>query len=150
MLWLTPLLAMLAAPASAQSAPIVLESAIAMTATEVGEHVGGYVRIRNLAGEADRLVAVSCACSRATEIHSTREGGMTALPALEVPAGGAVEIRPGSGLHLLLEAAGPIPAGSMIELTLRFERAGAITQRFAVVPDTQAAWATTQPSSNSD
>lgn len=137
---LLPLLALLAAPAVAQQGPITLDSAIAGVATEPGEHVGGYVRIRNGGTEVDRLVAVDCACSRLTEIHSTQTGEMVTLPALEIPAGGTVEIRPGSGLHLMLEAAGPIPAGSEVELTLRFERAGTIVRRFAVVADTHAAW----------
>ncbi len=137
---LAVLLALLPAPAAAQEGPIVLESAITAPASEVGEHVGGYVRIRNRGGEPDRLVAASCTCSRLTEIHSTREGGMVTLPGLDVPPGGVVEIRPGSGLHLMLEAAAPIPAGTEVELTLRFERAGEIRQRFAVVADTRAAW----------
>lgn len=140
MKWLAALLALLAAPAAAQQGPITLDSAIVGVATEPGEHVGGYVRIRNGDAEADRLVAASCACSRLTEIHSTRTGEMVTLPALEIAAGGTVEIRPGSGLHLMLEAVGPIPAGSEVELTLRFERAGTITRRFAVVADPGAAW----------
>jgi copper(I)-binding protein len=65
---------------------------------------------------------------------------MIALAALEIPAGGMVEIRPGNGLHLMLEAVGPIAAGSEVELTLRFERAGALQHRFTVVADTFAAW----------
>jgi copper(I)-binding protein len=133
-------LAALVLAAGAQGGPIALESAIAGPASEPGEHVGGYVRIRNAGPEADRLLEVTCACSRSSEIHGTRDGGMVALPALEIPAGGTVEIRPGSGLHLMLEAVGPIAAGSEVELTLRFERAGRITQRFAVVADTFAGW----------
>src|SRR5688572_25757444 len=137
---LAVLFALLPAPAAAQQGSITLDSAIVGVASEPGEHVGGYVRIRNSGTEADRLVAVSCPCSRLTEIHSTRTGEMVALPALEVPVGGTVEIRPGSGLHLMLEAAGPIPAGSKVELTLRFERAGEITLRFLVVADARVAW----------
>jgi len=134
------LLAVLASPAVAQSGTIALDSTITGTASEVGEHVGGYVRIRNHGTMPDRLLAVTCPCSRASEIHSTRDGGMTTLPALEIPAGATVEIRPGSGLHIMLEAVAPMPAGSEVELTLRFERAGEITRRFTVVADTQAAW----------
>ena len=120
--------------------PIVLESTIAGTAGEIGEHVGGYVRIRNEGAEPDRLLAVSCTCSRTTEIHSTQGSEMVTLPALDIPAGGTVEIRPGSGLHIMLEAARPLPAGSEVEVTLRFERAGEITRRFKVVAATWEAW----------
>lgn len=135
------LLALLAtSPAAAQQGSIALESAIVGTATEVGEHVGGYVRIVNAGSAADRLVAASCTCSRLTEIHSTRTDEMVTLPYLEVPAGGTLEIRPGSGLHLMLEAVGPIPAGTEVEMTLRFERAGAITRRFAVIAEPGATW----------
>ena len=140
---LAALFALLAAPAAAQQAPITLDAAIVGVATEPGEHVGGYVRIRNGGTDADRLIAANCACSRLTEIHSTRTGEMVTLPALAIPAGETVEIRPGSGLHLMLEAAEPIPAGSEVELTLRFERAGEITQSFVVVADPLAAWPAT-------
>jgi periplasmic copper chaperone A len=139
------LLAFAAAPAAAQQGPIVIELAIVGTATEVGEHVGGYVRIRNAGGEADRLVAAKCTCSRLTEIHSTRSGEMVTLAGLEIPAGGELEIRPGSGLHLMLEAVGPIPAGSEVEMVLRFERAGEFRRRFAVVGDPQSAWPALDP-----
>src|SRR5688500_15599121 len=95
-------LALLAAsPAAAEQGSITLESTIVRFASEPGEHVGGYVRIRNAGEVADRLVAVSCPCSRLTEIHSTRRpNAMDTLPSLEIPAGETVEIRPGSGLHL--------------------------------------------------
>jgi copper(I)-binding protein len=133
-------LAALALAAGTSGTPIVLELPIVRFASEAGEHVGGYIRIRNTGPEPDRLVEIACTCSRASEIHSTAGEGMTTLPALDIPAGGTVEIRPGSDLHLMLEAVGPIAAGSEVELTLRFERGGAVTQRFAVVADTFAAW----------
>ncbi len=137
---MSSLAAFLLAAGSAPSGAIVLESTIAGTASEVGEHVGGYVRIRNEGTEPDRLVQVSCTCSRATEIHSTQGPEMVTLPGLDIPAGGTVEIRPGSGLHIMIEAARPLPAGSEVDVTLRFERAGEITRRFKVVAATWEAW----------
>lgn len=134
-------LALLAAPAGARQEPIALDSAIVGVASEPGEHVGGYLRIRNTGETADKLIALSCTCSRQVEIHSTAHPGrMETLAALEIPAGGTVEIRPGSQMHLMLEAVGPIAAGSEVELALHFERAGTLVQRFAVVADPHAAW----------
>lgn len=126
------------------SGPVTLEKAIVRAVPGAGDDAAAYVRIVNT-GEADRLVAVSCACVERVEIHKVDRSGerptMVALPALDVPANGMVEIRPGSPLHLMLMGVkAPIPAGSSIELSLRFEKAGTITTRFAAVEDTRAAW----------
>ena len=136
------LLAGLAAtPAAAQPGSIALETTIVRFASEAGEHVGGYVRIRNSGDKPDQLIGLSCTCAHQIEIHSTaRPGEMNTLAELDIPPGGTVEIRPGSTMHLMLEAAAPIPQGSEVEITFRFEHAGELTARFAVVGDTRAAW----------
>jgi copper(I)-binding protein len=133
---------MLALTMAALAAQVTLDNRI-VRAAPAGEDAAAYVAIAN-AGEGDRLVGVSCACAERVEIHRvTRNGGdvsMTSEPALAVPGDG-VEIRPGSPLHLmLLNLNEPIAAGQSVPLTLRFERAGAMTAHFAVVENTASAW----------
>ncbi len=126
----------------ALAAQVTLDNRI-VRAAPAGEDAAAYVAIGN-AGEADRLVGVSCACAERVEIHRvTRDGGnvsMTAEPALAVPGGG-VEIRPGSPLHLMLmNLRAPIVAGQPVPLTLRFERAGTVTAGFIATENSAAAW----------
>jgi copper(I)-binding protein len=133
---------MLALTMAALAAQVTLDNRI-VRAAPAGEDAAAYVAIAN-AGEADRLVGVDCACAARVEIHRvTRNGSdvsMASEPALAVPGGG-VEIRPGSPLHLmLLNLRAPIAAGQSVPLTLRFERAGAVTAHFAAVENTAAAW----------
>jgi copper(I)-binding protein len=112
-------------------------------AAPAGEDAAAYVAIANH-GAADRLVEVGCGCAESVEIHrvvrSATQVSMTRAPSLAVPAGG-VEVRPGSDLHLMLIGLrAPLAEGARVPLTLRFERAGALTAAFAAVGDTGAAW----------
>jgi copper(I)-binding protein len=119
-------------------------------AAPTGEDAAAYVAIGN-AGAADRLLEVTCACAERVEIHRVIRNGNSASmarePALAVPAGG-VEIRPGSPLHLmLLNLRGPLAAGHRVPMTLRFERAGAVTGHFTATESTTTAWQTSPPQS---
>ena len=138
------LAALLAALAALLSGPVTLDTRIVRAAPAAGDDVAGYVRIAN-SGEADRLVEVSCACAARVEVHRVDRSGpsptMVTMPGIDVPARGALEIRPGSPLHLMLIGVkAPIPAGSSVTLRFRFEKAGEIVADFAVVEDTRAAW----------
>ena len=133
---------MLALTMAALAAQVTLDNRV-VRAAPAGEDAAAYVAIGNT-GAADRLVEVSCACAERVEIHRvTRSGSNVAMasePALAIPAGG-VEIRPGSPLHLmLLNLRAPIAAGQRVPLTLRFERAGAMTAHFAATENTATAW----------
>lgn len=85
-----------------------------------------YFTIRN-AGAADRLVAISSGAGNAS-LHSTSmDNGvmrMRPLAQMDVPANGAVELKPG-GTHVMLTGLkGPLVAGSAIDLDLNFEKSG--------------------------
>ncbi len=60
-----------------------------------------YMVIENKGKEADRLVDASNNVSEITELHETVEGRMRRVKAIEIPAGGKVELKPG-GLHIML------------------------------------------------
>ncbi|PZP55043.1 MAG: hypothetical protein DI596_11980, partial [Azospira oryzae] len=71
-----------------------------------------------------------------TEFHrmSLEDGVMKMrhLPAIEVPAHGTVELKPG-GTHLMLMGLKqPLKEGERFPLTLRFERSGTVALQVAV------------------
>jgi periplasmic copper chaperone A len=50
--------------------------------------------------------------------------GMRQIESLDIPAGGSVELKPGSYHIMLLELVAPLKAGDKIDITLKFEKAG--------------------------
>jgi copper(I)-binding protein len=114
--------------AQAQTAPKV-EAAWARP-TVAGQSAGGaFLKITGGAS-ADRLVAVSAPVAKATELHTMKMEGnvmrMHAVPGIDVPAGQAVELKPG-GLHVMfMGLSEPLKAGATFPLTLRFEKAGEV------------------------
>ena len=99
--------------------------------TGAGQAVGGgFMTLTNGGTAADRLVAVSTAVSASVELHTMRMEGdvmrMRQVEAIELPAGGSVELKPG-GLHLMLMGLKqPLKPGDTFPLTLRFEKAGEV------------------------
>jgi periplasmic copper chaperone A len=97
-----------------------------------GQPTGGaYVTITNKGAEADRLVGASSPAAGKVEVHTMTvvNDVMTMRPAeggLEIPAGGAVELKPG-GFHLMfMQVSQPFQAGGEVPVTLEFERAGKV------------------------
>jgi periplasmic copper chaperone A len=87
-----------------------------------------YLTLRNEGGSSDRLVAGETPVAEALEVHESRmeDGVMRMRPVdgVRVPAGGAVELKPG-GLHLmLLNLRTSLTEGDTISLSLRFEGSG--------------------------
>jgi len=94
-----------------------------------------YMTIRN-SGAADRLVSASSAVAGRVELHDhIREGDvmkMRKIEAITVPANGAAELKPG-GLHvMLMNLKQPLKPGETIEITLNFEKAGAVAVKVPV------------------
>jgi periplasmic copper chaperone A len=91
-----------------------------------------YLKITNGTGQADALVGVTTPVARSPELHETTadaSGVMAMRPVerIEIPAGQTVELKPGSFHVMLIDLTGEFAAGSKIELTLQFEKAGSIT-----------------------
>jgi copper(I)-binding protein len=85
-----------------------------------------YLTIHNAGGE-DKLLAVTSSGADAS-LHSTSMDigvmRMRSLQALDIPAKGTVELKPG-GTHVMLMALKqPLQAGATLELDLRFEKSG--------------------------
>lgn len=85
-----------------------------------------YARLINRGEQPDRLVVASTAAAGLVEIHESKLEGdvMQMRPiegGLEIPAGGAVELKPG-GLHIMLmELQRELVPGDAIAVTLIFE-----------------------------
>ncbi|MBM3558545.1 MAG: copper chaperone PCu(A)C [Alphaproteobacteria bacterium] len=91
---------------------------------------GAYLTVENKGTTADRLLAVRGDVAGKIELHThtMKDGVMQMRPveAIDVPAGGKVELKPG-GLHvMLLGLKAPLVKGEHFPLTLVFERAGEV------------------------
>ena len=108
-----------------------------------GQTAAGYFSVTNHGGAADSLVAIRTEFPR-SEVHSTETDAsgisrMQAVPTLEIPAGGSVELKPG-GLHVMFMGLDhPLAAGDNVPTTLVFEKAGEVTIDFHVEARSDAA-----------
>ena len=129
--------------AVAQDAPIRLEKpwvrrAPVMPDAKPGaeSNAGGYVTILNRGTSPDALVGASADVAARVELHETRNmsGMMMMEPVakVEVAPGARVELRPGSYHLMLIGLTRALTPGQTVDLTLRFERAGALTTRATV------------------
>jgi len=87
--------------------------------------------IINAGGTADRLVSGQSSASKTMELHETTEEGgvmkMRPVPGgFEVPANGRLELKPGGKHVMLIGLTAPLVAGQTLEITLNFEKSGAI------------------------
>lgn len=89
-----------------------------------------YAKIMNSGNEDDRLIAASSPAAGRVELHThLMENGiarMRPVEAIEVPAGGAAELKPGGNHIMLFDLAEPLKKGDKFPLTLTFEKAGAV------------------------
>ena len=117
--WLFALGLGLAASAQAQ---VSVSGAWARGTVEGQKATGAYMQLRSADGAA--LVGAESPAAGAVEIHEMRMDGdvmrMRAIPKLEVPAGQAVELKPG-GYHLMLmNLKAPLKKGESVPIKLRF------------------------------
>lgn len=98
-------------------------------ATPPGAKVAvGYMEIRNLGSQPDRLLSASSAVAKRVEMHVTRREGevskMRQVESFEIPARERLALRPGGSHLMLVDLARPLAKGERFTMTLRFERAG--------------------------
>jgi copper(I)-binding protein len=121
-------LAMLTATVQAQTAPKV-EAAWARPTVAGQGAGGGFLKITGGA-TADKLLSASADVSKAVELHTMEMDGnvmrMRQIPAIDVPAGGTVELKPGGRHVMFMGLTQPLKAGTRFPLTLRFEKAGEV------------------------
>ena len=87
-----------------------------------------YVTISNHGSEADALLSASTDVATTVELHETVEQGgkmvMRPLPKFDVPAGGTLEMKPGSYHIMLLGLKQDLKPGETVTVGLSFEKAG--------------------------
>lgn len=137
----TPLLmaaALLAGAAQAQTAaPVAVDGAWARASVPGQKATGAFMRLT--APESTRLVRVESAAAGVSEVHEMKMDGdvmkMRAVPALELPAGQAVELKPGGYHVMLMDLKAPLVKGTSVPLTLIFQDAkGAQSQQQLELP----------------
>ncbi|AOY01487.1 copper chaperone PCu(A)C [Jeongeupia sp. USM3] len=98
-------------------------------ATPPGAQSGGvFLLVKNSGDAADQLVGVETAAAATAELHQMKlDNGvmkMNAVTAIDIPARGEVELKPGGYHVMLFKLAAPLREGDKFPLTLRFKRAG--------------------------
>lgn len=118
--------------AHADHATIGIEGAYVQQSIGKSGTSGGYMTLHNHGKQDDRLLGVRTPVAGKAQIHQTSIGAngvatMRPVDAVEVPAGGMAELKPG-GLHMMLmQLNHALEPGMDVPLTLIFEKAGEVT-----------------------
>lgn len=118
--------ALVSAPAWAQTAAAVkAEDAWARASVQGQKATGAFMRLT--AQDGARLVRVESPAAGVAEVHEMKMEGdvmkMRAVPALDLPAGKTVELKPGGYHVMLLDLKAPLAKGTSVPLTLVFQDA---------------------------
>ncbi|MCW5698849.1 MAG: copper chaperone PCu(A)C [Rhodospirillales bacterium] len=110
---------------------IVVQGPWARASASMAKAGAAFMTIENKGSALDRLVSASADVSDKVELHThIKEGDvmkMRQVEAIDVPAGGTTELKPG-GLHVMfMGLKHPLNEGESFPLTLSFEGAGEVT-----------------------
>ena len=116
---------------------LVIESPTIRGTIKTAKVAAGYLTIRNTGTEDDHLVGGSVTFAGALQIHEMKvtDGVMTMRPinkGLVIPAGGTVTLKRGAEHLMFMKLAEPMTEGETREVTLEFEKAGAVNIPFSV------------------
>ena len=118
------------------SSVMIVQAFARASATPAAKSGAAYVSLMNHASEADRLVSATTPAAASTEIHTTEvvDGVMKMKEAgpLEIAPMGTLEMKPGGYHIMLMGLKAPLKKGDEIEITLTFEKAGAVTVKVLV------------------
>jgi copper(I)-binding protein len=96
------------------------------------------VRIENQGDKADRLLKASSPVAQRVELHTMAVDAsgvmrMREVDAIPLPAKSSLEMRPGTGFHIMLiDLKQPLADGNSFAMTLEFERAGKVEVKVVV------------------
>ncbi len=120
----------IAAPAAAQAPEIQVEDAWAR-ATAPSAQAGGVFLTLTDHGAGDRMVSASTPVAATAELHeSVDDNGvmrMRSVPALPLPTGTAVQLKPGSYHIMLTGLKRQLKPGETFPISLTFEHAPPVT-----------------------
>lgn len=120
------------------TAEVAVTDAWARASSAMASAGAAYMTIQNNGTAADALIGASSSAATTVEVHETvamgspapgASGdsgmmGMQPVKRLEIPAGGSVELKPGSYHIMLMGLKQDLKAGDTIDITLTFEKAG--------------------------
>ena len=120
-------------------AQVKVEGGWARATVQGQKATGAFMKLT--APQATRLVGVATPVAGVAEVHEMKMDGsvmqMRAIPALDLPANQAVELKPGSYHLMLMDLKAPLMMGSSVALTLTFKDAkGVETKQQVSVPVT--------------
>ena len=96
----------------------------------------GYLTVHNKSSAPDRLVGGASPVAARVETHVHIKDGdilrMREVKGYDLPAKGTLELKPGGAHLMLIDVKEPLKEGDSVPVTLRFERAGEMTVKFAV------------------
>lgn len=123
--------AIIASATGVSASDVMVMNAFARaSATPVARSGAAYVSVMNHGATPDRLLAVRSDSARSVEVHKTEMADgvmkMQAAGALELPANGMLEMKPGGYHIMLMGLSSPLKQGATLELTLVFEKAGEV------------------------
>ena len=119
------------APAWAQTAAVKVEGAWARASVQGQKATGAFMRLT--AQDSARLVRAESPAAGITEVHEMKMEGdimkMRAIPALDLPAGKTVELKPGGYHVMLLDLKAPLAKDTSVPLTLVFQDAKGVESK---------------------
>jgi copper(I)-binding protein len=118
---------LLATPAWAEQPAAAVRADGAWVRASVPGQQGTGAFMRLTAPKGARLVRAESPAAGVTEVHEMKMEGdimkMRAVPALDLPAGKTVELKPGGYHVMLLDLKAPLEKGSTVPMTLVFQDA---------------------------
>ena len=116
---------------TAQAQTVEVKDAWVRTTVPGQKATGAFMKIT--AKEGTRLVGASTPAAGVAEVHEMKMDGdvmkMRAVPALELPAGKTVELKPGGFHVMLMDLKAALPKDSTVPLTLLFKDAKGVESK---------------------
>ena len=131
------LAAILTSVGGASASSVMITEAFARaSATPKAAAGAAYVSLMNHGEEPDRLISAASPAARTAEIHKSEvvDGVMKMSEAgpLDIPVHGTLQMKPGGYHIMLIGLVKPLNKGDEIEITLTFEKAGAVVVKVPV------------------
>ena len=128
-------IAVLANAQNAKVGSLQIENAYTRSTVPGQMVAGGFMKIENK-GSIDQLISASSPVAGEVQLHEMAMEGnvmkMRQVKDIPVPAGGAVELKPG-GLHLMfMNIKAPLTAGETVPVKLKFAKAGEVEVKMPV------------------
>lgn len=135
--------------AGAAHAQVTVKDAWVRATVPQQKATGAFMHLH--AASPSRLVAVSSPLTPAVEVHEMSMDGdimrMRPVKALDLPAGKAVELKPGGYHVMLLNLTEQVREGDTVPLTLVFERKDGKTESVKLMAPVRGLAASTRPAS---